>query len=337
MRGILTRLGASKLIHAGAIALMGGLGGLPRAGEPLELLRIDRSQGIGAGRFEEEWIEVPWSRRSQKGRVEGIQPMEERIAPSAVKFDLHGCREGIEEDSQPRKPVGMDWAAVSDRAFEGLSCLESIGAAGGVSGRYGRGTGRRARLRIVASGNRAALDRALSWLARHQDRLGYWNPSARCFACNDEGNVTMGVVEGTALCVLAFLAAGHDHGSARFGSVVRRGLEFLMLSQDPSGRVGWSSESHALGAQALWRAARRTYAPILVDAALRARKFEICETALPGNESRDAIRALAGRWQVSRPGSCSDGSWEPAWQPGSGRMESTAKGALLLARLFGGS
>lgn len=336
MRAVFARLGASKLIHAAAMLLIVAVGTLMRPAEPPEILRIDRSGGMGADRFAEEWIGPAWSWRRQEGRVQGAESGGEGIPAMPVRSGGGGRRWGLDEEPPLSKVFGMESGALSYSPLLGLAINESIGAGGGSAGKYGLGRGVPKRRMKVVSKERGALYRALTWLERHQDEAGLWDPASACAACGDVGRGGGEELEVTALCVLAFLAGGHDHGSARFGLVVRKGLEFLMMSQDLRGRVGSTMGSHALGTEALWRAALRTGSPILIAAGLRARRFGICNPDLPELESRGAVEAMARRWQASQAGSCRDGSWEPGWIPWAGRIESTARGALLLARLHDG-
>jgi hypothetical protein len=298
MRTALTRLAASKLLHLLALALLGAVWGISPSDAPPEPLRIDRSEGfVGL----EEWAGETWSWRHRG---------------DFVKVQNDGRRHpGCESDLDCAKAQGLDLATVSDKPLAGVWVCDSTGAGGCGGGKYGCGIVRWERTGARPADSASALHRSLGWLERHQDALGMWDPASSCPGCGVEPPPVWGdEVESTALCVLAFLAAGHDHASPRFGDTVRRGLEFLLFLQEPSGRVGSTAGSHALASTALRLAARRTGAPILVDAGRRAR-----------------------RWQNAQPGRCAFGSWDPAWRPGWSRAAATAAGAIELARHFEGS
>jgi len=111
-----------------------------------------------------------------------------------------------------------------------------------------------------------ALDRALAWLAAHQDvrDLGMWDADG--FAKHDppgrqsEGpgmaHYDVGV---TALATLAFLACGYtDRGEVRqnpYAANVRQALRYLMTMQDDEGCFGTRASQHFIYNHALATAA----------------------------------------------------------------------------------
>jgi len=72
-----------------------------------------------------------------------------------------------------------------------------------------------------------AVDRGLDWLAKNQGSAGNWG-------CNDLGLVSMGA--------LAFMSAGHMPDRGKYGSNVRRALEFVVINARPSGLLNISSQ-----------------------------------------------------------------------------------------------
>jgi hypothetical protein len=91
----------------------------------------------------------------------------------------------------------------------------------------------------------AALERALAWLALHQDPDGRFAPAAftkRCLArgaapCPGEGQEAQAVGV-TALATLAFLRAGHGLDRGKHSAVVARAVGWLLRQQLPSGQFG---------------------------------------------------------------------------------------------------
>ncbi|MFO1062383.1 MAG: hypothetical protein U0892_00735 [Pirellulales bacterium] len=88
----------------------------------------------------------------------------------------------------------------------------------------------------------AAVAAALKWLATAQSESGGWN--AKQYGAGTEtyalGEDRRGTGEKadtgvTGLALLAFLSAGHTHLEGEHRDVVRRGIEFLIRSQMPSG------------------------------------------------------------------------------------------------------
>jgi len=91
----------------------------------------------------------------------------------------------------------------------------------------------------------AAVQAALRWLAANQSPNGRWDPrrldAGIGLAADGEERQFAGAHADTGLtglALLAFLASGHTHLSGEYRDNVRRGLEFLLASQDASGSIG---------------------------------------------------------------------------------------------------
>ena len=76
-----------------------------------------------------------------------------------------------------------------------------------------------------------AVDGALVYLAGTQDREGAWSAGYR------GKNPAI-----TALAVMAFMSAGHVPDEGKYGSAVKRGIEFVLSCQAPNGLI--ASEGH---------------------------------------------------------------------------------------------
>ncbi|MBN2475209.1 MAG: hypothetical protein JXB62_11410 [Pirellulales bacterium] len=112
----------------------------------------------------------------------------------------------------------------------------------------------------------AAIDRALDWLARHQNPEGSWTfrqrrtgslPSPQCLSeCAPLGN--LGPNAGTALAILPFLGRGIGPGRGEYGEKVEKGLTFLLLRISSLGNLHENLmpqlPAHALGTIALCEA-----------------------------------------------------------------------------------
>lgn len=72
----------------------------------------------------------------------------------------------------------------------------------------------------ITSASEQAVERGLEWLARNQGPAGNWDS-------NDLGIVSYGA--------LAFMAAGHLPDRGKYGSHVRRALDFVLQNAKPSG------------------------------------------------------------------------------------------------------
>jgi len=95
----------------------------------------------------------------------------------------------------------------------------------------------------------AAVTQGLVWLSKHQDESGRWDCDE--FAKHDpqfdkcDGlGATLYDVGVSGLSVLAFLKAGHTDLDNPFSTNVRRGLNFLIESQDEEGCFGARSSQH---------------------------------------------------------------------------------------------
>ncbi len=66
----------------------------------------------------------------------------------------------------------------------------------------------------------AAVNRALAYLAAHQQSDGHWSGSGRTQFTNE--------VAITGLCLMAFLAAGHQPGRGRYGVVLSEAVDWLV-------------------------------------------------------------------------------------------------------------
>lgn len=122
----------------------------------------------------------------------------------------------------------------------------------------------------------AAVERALVWLAKHQDSDGRWNGGTRR---DNQGRAIANDLDFTAHCpadsicagecfyweadtamtglsLLAFLGAGHTHKSGPYSQNVALGINFLLNAQKPDGDLRGSSLSvgmycHAMATLAL--------------------------------------------------------------------------------------
>ena len=107
----------------------------------------------------------------------------------------------------------------------------------------------------ATSASEQAVERALDWLASHQDADGRWNAGSRKDgegSARDDGDFTLHCPPGeicagdcfyydadtatTGLALLAYLGAGYTHtDGSRHARTVARGLQFLVSTQKPDG------------------------------------------------------------------------------------------------------
>jgi hypothetical protein len=178
--------------------------------------------------------------------------------------------------------------AISDIPLGGTGSTGSmgVGASGGLAGRYGyRGGGGRKRAVARYGGSPAtesAVEAALRWLARHQEKDGHWDwrkhlpPGGGAYS---EG----GQVGVTGLAMLAFLGAGHTGKSGPFRDNVRRAQAWLISKQDArTGEIKAKkatpharSYNHPMAALALVEAYGMTKDYALKDPAEKALNFVV--------------------------------------------------------------
>jgi len=174
-----------------------------------------------------------------------------------------------------------------------------VGVGGGGSGKHGGPFGGREILtrppRGATKGTEGAVMAALKWLARHQGPDGGWGAESfnrQCSggACGGGGDSSYDIGV-TSLSLLAFLGGRYTQLTKefpdpldrqqmlRFGDVVKRGLQWLILHQDPEGCVGERGTkymyNHAVAALVLSEAYGMTASQPLRESAQKAIDFLI--------------------------------------------------------------
>jgi hypothetical protein len=160
----------------------------------------------------------------------------------------------------------------------------------------------------------AAVAAALRWLAANQSAGGRWNArhlgAGSGLAADGENRDSAGTNADTGLsglALLAFLASGHTHLEGSHRDTVRRGLEFLLASQDASGSLAATMNQyermycHAMATCALSEAYAMTADRRLLPAVQRALQFTV--------NTQD--RASGGwRYQLGQVGDTSQLGWQ---------------------------
>jgi hypothetical protein len=154
---------------------------------------------------------------------------------------------------------------------------------------FGRRVGGGRKLMVKRGGGSAqtedAVNKALEWLARHQEADGHWNTAK--FQCKgtDTGP--------TGLALLAFLGAGHTEKIGQYRDNVRRAVAWIISKQDANGSIGKGENEychpgyayhHAICGIALAEAAGMAHIPATVEAAQKAVNYT-CEKHQGGEGS----------------------------------------------------
>ncbi len=131
----------------------------------------------------------------------------------------------------------------------------------------------------ASTASEQAVERALDWLARHQDPDGRWDGGTARYedgtAVQGDDDFTVHCPPGqtcfgecayceadtalTGLALLTFLGAGYTHNDGKFATTVGNGLDFLLAQQKPDGDLRGTSKAvgmycHAMATLALCEA-----------------------------------------------------------------------------------
>ncbi len=171
---------------------------------------------------------------------------------------------------------------------EGLGDLMAgVGDSIGHSLQNRLSAGSRARLVAIGGGtpaSEAAVDKALKWLAEHQNTDGSWSfdhrASPKCKGrCKDPGNLAQSKIAATAMALLPFLGTGETHHQGKYKRTIEQGLYFLVRSTHVEGdrasllEPGGRMYGHGLASIALCEAYGMTHDKWLQDPAQRAVNF----------------------------------------------------------------
>jgi hypothetical protein len=185
--------------------------------------------------------------------------------------------------------LGEEDDVLEKTKFESATLNDSIGVggpAGGGKGFRGRGGDEtKGMIGGMSPTTETAVLEGLKWLSRHQHENGAWRTDAyhdNCGAhdkypgsCSGDGYAEFdsGV---TGLALLAFLGSGYTHLSKDtydgicFGTVVKKGLQWLMSQQDGEGYIGRDGSgrfmyNHSVATLALTEAYGLTASPLFKD------------------------------------------------------------------------
>ena len=93
----------------------------------------------------------------------------------------------------------------------------------------------------ITSETENAVERGLSWLARHQEPDGRWSGETyfdHCFGrptCKADGGVSNSSLAYAGLATLAFQGAGHSHAEGAYRRSVERGISFQLAAMNYDG------------------------------------------------------------------------------------------------------
>jgi squalene-hopene cyclase-like protein len=157
--------------------------------------------------------------------------------PLVVHEDVEVSDHFETDDNMDSATAAGNEDAISDIPLGGTGSTGSmgVGSSGGLAGAFGyRGGGGRKRCIKRFGGSEAtesAVEAALRWLARHQEKDGGWKEGLDG-ALAKKSSTAM-----TGLATLAFLGAGYTHKTGRFRDNVKRAVKYLVAAQIDDGRL----------------------------------------------------------------------------------------------------
>jgi len=198
----------------------------------------------------------------------------------------------VEGNTEPEGGGGMSGLGSDD--LIGVGGAASKGSGGGFGGGDGTGVGVGSGAGRGSFGNRngggrklmvkrhggsaateSAVDKALEWLAYHQEADGHWD--TKKYEATDCVDAAI-----TGLATLAFLGAGHSEKVGKYKDNVQRAVAWMIAKQEASGSIGkdyletWHggyAYHHAICGLALAEAAGMARIPATVEAAEKALKY----------------------------------------------------------------
>lgn len=257
--------------------------GLPQA--PAERPRPDDAPAMepGAGTLAAR-VEIP--RPAAVGAPRAPSPAA-GLAPDPPKLAAHDAPTRLPLEIPRDAPA----AIIAPASRVGLAALDRVALPlrlppaaerRPLTGAYAQRDPQLRRERIEQLGGNArtesAVERALSWLARHQSADGHWDGrgfDANCGGC--EGSSTAEIdATLTGLALLAFLAADHTHvDPGPYQENTRRAIDWLVRGQQPDGdlRRGDTMYAQGIATMALCEAYAMTGDESLAEPARRAVGF----------------------------------------------------------------
>jgi hypothetical protein len=241
----------------------------PPKEQPAELQRSIESSDLA--------IEVESETESE--RTAPLTPLDLPLSDDSERED-HTRDDALANNAPRGREEG-----VAEAENGGQGAFMAIGAGGGSSGAFGSRTGSgKKRALGIFGGNKAsenAVETSLRWFKKHQSPDGRWgvrgyeqncpeNPKCEPSTCAASVSDAMGDPAATGMALLCFLGAGYDHRMpSPFRVTVKRGIDYLLKLQGPTGYWGVHNYENAIATMAMAEAYAMTQDPALKDSAQR--------------------------------------------------------------------
>lgn len=280
----------------------------------MTLLRPDEADVIITTNIEKRVVEEP-KKVPKVDVVKSDFKMESELPPVEHPVVFH---DEVEISDHVESPNDMDDAKckgesldnISDVPLGGDGFVASLGLGGRSGGAYGhRNEGGRRRLTVQGGGDKrtdVGFNRALRWLATHQEADGRWDTIKY-------GSSVKTDTACTALALLSFLGAGHTEKIGPYRENVRRAVAWLKSKQNAEGLVFDTTDAgdhrgvgypHAIAGMALAEAAGMAKQAGTVLAAQRAIDYT---TKI--HQQGDGYERLGFRYQPKQAGDLSVAGW----------------------------
>lgn len=167
--------------------------------------------------------------------------------PAVVTEDIFDPRQTPNEKETLHAEGESD--AISNVPLIGTNIMGSIGGDKGMNGAFSLRNGSGKKKAIFRGGGskqtESAVDAALNWLMRHQEKDGHWNRNKFGSSENRYGfdrnkidaNITL-----TGLATLAFLSAGNSPKVGKYKDNVNKAINWILSKQLSDGSFGYSLE-----------------------------------------------------------------------------------------------
>jgi hypothetical protein len=294
---------ASMIVHI-VLLLILGLMFLPQVKEEIQQL-IATSTETKEEVIEEIQVDKP---------IEDVQ-VEEQATEFAEPVPTDNVQEQVEISPLDESAAATLDIQVAEIGAEMVPHDDLTKEVGSIVGRGLEGRGEAARKALVAQGggnaaSEEAVERALQWLARHQNPDGSWtfdHTKNQCQGrCGNPGNITKGDLGATALALLPFLGAGQTHKDGKYQRTVQMGLYYLVNNMKLDANGGSMMDegvmySHGIGAICLCEAYAMTQDRGLMNPAQQALNFIVY-----------AQDKVGGGWRYApgQPGDTSVVGWQ---------------------------
>lgn len=191
----------------------------------------------------EEVIDLEEKRDVVKNPVEVVVTTEVQAEPMVTNEETTDHNE-TENDMEANTAEGTS-EGITDSPQVGSGLMGNIGGGGGGGGTFGTRSGGGKKRALLKGGGSAktesAVDAALRWLKRHQEKDGFWDKN-KYGNNNDNSGFARQQTEGhcalTGLATLAFLSAGHTPKIGKYKDTVRKAVDWLIENQKPDGSWG---------------------------------------------------------------------------------------------------